>query len=286
MLTHFKSFGSILREAVRGFVKHKDSRMGAALAFYTLLSLSPLLLIVLAIVGPIFGADAARGAISGQIKGLVGPEGALAVEAMVSNADHPARGIISTIIGIAVLLFGASGVLVELREALNDIWEIPAPPSTGFGLRSLAIDRVMAFAIICAIAFLLLVSLFVSAILSSMGEMLIGASYQQAIWANLINITISFFLTTSLFAMIFRLMPSRQTPWRFALLGALITSLFFMAGKSLIGLYLGRAAVGSAFGAAGSLVVLLVWVYYSTQILLFGAEITRVFDLRSKPKSG
>ena len=285
MMIHLKSFGSVLREAVRGFIRHKDSRMGAALAFYTLLSLSPLLLIVLSIIGPIFGTDAARGAIGRQIEQLVGHEGARAVEAIVSNANHPTRGIISTVVGVLVLLFGASGVIVELKEALNDIWETPpAPPEPVFGLRSLAIDRLLAFSLICAIAFLLLVSLFISAFLTTIGDLVVGERYDQAVWANLLNIGLSFLLTTSLFALIFRRMPAQRTPWRFAILGAFITSLLFLLGKSLIGLYMGRAAVGSAFGAAGSLVVLLVWVYYSTQILLFGAEVTRVYDLRSRTK--
>ncbi len=285
MMIHLKRFGSVLREAVRGFIRHKDTRLGAALAFYTLLSLSPLLLIVLSIIGPIFGTDAAQGAISRQIEQLVGHEGARAVEAIVANANHPARGLISTVVGVLVLLFGASGVIVELKDALNDIWETPPPPpEPAFGLLSLAIDRLLAFTLICAIAFLLLVSLFISAFLTSIGDLVVGERYDHAVWANLLNISLSFLLTTSLFALIFRRMPAQRTPWRFAILGAFITSLLFLLGKSLIGLYLGRAAVGSAFGAAGSLVVLLVWVYYSTQILLFGAEVTRVLDLRSRTK--
>ncbi|CAN5405594.1 YihY/virulence factor BrkB family protein [soil metagenome] len=283
MKQFFLETTKILVEAVRGFIRHKAPRLGASLAFYTLLSLSPLLLLFLAILGYLFGDEAARGAITAQIQDLVGTEGARAIDALIANANHPSRSLLSTIIGVGVLLIGASSVFVELKDALDDIWEIPKSSRSerGLGLRSLARDRILAFLLIGVIASLLLVSLVASAVFSAIGERLVTHPIVQSTWVDVISYGTSFLLTTGLFAMIFRLLPTRRTPWRHVVTGAVLTSWLFFIGKWLIGLYLGRAAVGSAYGAAGSLVVLLVWVYYSTQILLFGAEVTRILDQQS-----
>jgi len=265
---------NVLKEAGKGFSKHHAPRMGAALAFYTLLSLSPMLLIVLALVGAFFGDEAAHGALTAQIKGLVGGEGARAIEAMVSNANRPSQGIVASIIGVIVLVFGATGVFVELKGALDAVWETPDLPSGGFGIRALARERLLAFAAIAGLAFLLLVSLVFTAMLTAIGDRFLG-SFGQSVGPFIVNLVLSFLLTTAMFAMIFKLLPAARPPWRQVWGGAMVTTLLFLIGKALIGLYLGQAAVGSAYGAAGSLVVLLVWVYYSTQILLFGSEITR-----------
>ncbi len=284
--SHIRYAGSVLVEAFRGFTRHKCTRLGAALAFYTLLSLSPLLVVVIAVLGAIYGDDAAHGAITQQIESLTGEEGARAIESVVANARRPSHGIIASAIGVVILLVGASGVFVELKGALDTVWETPDVPSRGLGLRALARERLLAFAAVAGMAFLLLVSLLFSAFLSAIGNHLAGFAVSETLWATIANATISFLLTAAMFAMIFKLLPAARPSWRQVGFGAIITTLLFMLGKYLIGLYLGRAAIGSSYGAAGSLVVLLVWVYYSTQILLFGAELTRSGALvRSRQKA-
>jgi len=266
-------------EAYRGFRRHKATRLGAALTFYTLLSLSPLVLVVLAIAGAVFGPEAARGEFSRQIEGLIGCEGAKALEALVANAQDPHDGIVATVVGILTLLFGASGVFLELQDALDTIWEYN-PRQSGLGLWAMVRDRILSFSVICGFAFLLLVSLLFGADLSALGNVINGW-FPGAKWVALVlNFLLSYVLTAAMFTMIFRLLPHAKPRWREAAVGAAITAALFMVGKALIGLYLGRAAVGSAYGAAGSLVVLLVWVYYSTQILFFGAELTRAIGGR------
>jgi membrane protein len=262
---------NILRDAFDGFKRHNAPRLGAALAYYTVLSLSPLMILVLAIVGAVLGPEAARGEITTQLNGMIGNEGAKAVEAMITSANEPKHGILATIIGIAVLIVSATGVFIELKGSLDTIWETKIE-SKGWGIRQLIFDRVVAFMVICGIAFLLLVSLLFSALLAALSHRL---GLGEEIVARIANCIISFLLTAGMFAIIFRLLPAKRPSWRQVLLGSLVTSLLFIIGKGLIGMYLGRAAVGSAYGAAGSLVVLLVWVYYSTQIFFFGAEITR-----------
>lgn len=269
----------VIRDAVAGFQRHHAPRLGAALAFYTLLSLSPLLLFVLAIVGPIFGNDAVRGEIQTQFTGLVGVEGAKVVEAIVADTQKPAAGFLATTIGILILVFGATGVFVELQEALNTIWEVFPDPSHST-IWVLIRDRILSFTIICGMAFLLLVSLLFNAFLSATQGMITGWLPESQWMSGIINTVTSFLLTAAMFAMIFKRLPHANPPWSDVWIGACITAVLFAAGKELIGLYLGQAAVGSAYGAAGSLVVLLVWVYYSTQILLFGAEMTQVISRR------
>lgn len=275
-LRSFK-FLRVLIQAVQGFRRHQAPRLGAALAFYTLLSLSPLLLVVLAVLGAVFGPDAARGAIASQIETLVGNQGAQAIEALVANANQPERGWVSALLGGLVLVFGASGVFVELKESLDIVWEVP-PEQRGQGVRGLAADRLLAFTAICGLTFLLLVSLILSAVFSAVGDRFARYTGLEVALARIANFAVSFFLTASLFGMMFRLLPAKRPPWSQVWFGAIVTTLLFLAGKMLIGLYLGQAAVGSAYGAAGSLVVLLVWIYYSTQILLFGAELTQAWN--------
>jgi membrane protein len=279
MMRWFAEAISIIRDAGAGYQRHKAPRLGAAIAFYTLLSLSPLLLFVLAIVGSIFGQDAARGEIHSQITSLVGPEGAKAVEAMVADTQKPAAGFLATTIGILTLIFGATGVFVELQDALDTVWDV-RPDPTQSTILTMIRDRILSFSIVCGMAFLLLVSLLFSAILSTTQGMIAGwlPDFQGIV--NVINMGISFLLTAAMFAMIFKRLPTANPPWSVVWLGAGVTAILFTVGKEVIGLYLGRTAVGSAYGAAGSLVVLLVWIYYSTQILLFGAEITRVISQR------
>jgi membrane protein len=230
---------------------------------------------VLALLGAVFGADAARGEVTGEIRNLVGPEGAKAVESLIASAHDPAGGTLAALVGIATLFFGATGVFVELKGALDAIWDVRPPETDGLGVWEMVKDRVLSFSMICGVAFLLLVSLLVNATLTAVGGWLTHGTIAVAT-----DLVLSLALTGAMFAMIFKLLPHARPAWRDVWVGAAFTAALFATGKFALGLYLGRAAVGSAYGAAGSLVVLTVWVYYSTQILLFGAELTKVVARR------
>jgi membrane protein len=248
---------------------------GAALAFYTLFAVAPLFVIVLAIAGFWFGEEAARNELFGQLSGLVGGEGAKAIEAVVSAADRPKAGTWAALIAVATLFVGATRVFIELQDALNSIWGVRRIP--GRGVRNFIKDRLLSFAIIVGIGFLLLVSLVLSAVLAALGRYLSGLlPAQEAIWQG-IDFLVSFGVVTLLFAMIFKILPDVKIAWREVWIGAVITALLFNLGKWLLGLYLGRSSVASAYGAAGSLVIVLLWVYYSAQILFFGAKFTQIY---------
>ena len=243
------------------------SSMGAALAYYALFSIAPLLLIVIGVAGFFFGAEAARGELFQQIAGLVGADAARAVEGLVANARKPESGVLAMIIGTALLVMGASTVFGELQNALDRIWRAPQQAQSK-GWWRLIRTRVASFGMILAIAFLLMVSLVISAVVSALGT-----------WWGLhaIDWALSFALMTVLFAAIYKLIPRVRIAWRDVWIGAAVTSALFAVGKVAIGLYLGKSSVASAFGAAGSLVVLIVWVYYSAQVFLLGAEFTRLY---------
>lgn len=250
-------------------------RLAAALAYYALLSLAPLIVLALAVAGFAFSEDAARGGIARELGGLVGNAGALAVENIVKNAKAPAAGILSTLVGIVVLLFGASGVFGELQSALNAIWEVE--PKPGRGIRGVVRDRLFSFAMVMGVAFLLLVSLIASAVLSAVGHFLSDSlPGGEVLWQGL-NLVISLAIIASLFTFMFKMVPDAKVAWRDAWIGGAVTAVLFTLGKLGIGLYLGKSAVSSSYGAAGSLVLLVIWVYYSSSILLFGAEFTQVF---------
>ena len=252
--------------------------MGASLAFYTLLSLTPLLLVVVSVAGLVFGQRAAESQIVFQIQGLAGPQGANGIQALLEGTRNKAHGLIATLIGLFTLLFGASGVLLELRDALNTIWETPTPATSGVrSIIQMLKERLFSFALVLAIGFLLLVSLVVNAWIAALGAFssqwlpLPEALLQAA------DSLVSFLVITGLFAAIYKIMPDARIEWRDVLLGAAVTSLLFTLGKLLIGLYLGRATFASTYGAAASIVALIVWVYYSGQIFFFGAEFTKLF---------
>jgi membrane protein len=247
--------------------------MGAALSYYSLFSIAPLLLIVIGIAGLVFGEEAARGAIFGQLQGLIGDESAKAVEALLQAADKPRQGLISTIVGVAVLVLGAMTVFGELQNALDRIWRAPARAQAS-GLWNLLRTRLLSFGMILGLAFLLIVSLVLSAALAALGKWW-GPAFGA--FAHGVDILASFGLITVVFALIYRFIPRVHVAWHDVWLGAAVTSLLFAVGKFVIGLYLGKASVASTFGAAGSIVVLMVWVYYSAQIFLFGAEFTWVY---------
>ena len=263
----------LIKESASSWSADYAQSMGAALAYYSLFSIAPLLLIVIGIAGLVFGQEAARGAIMEQLGGLIGDQSAQAVQALLQAADKPKTGLISTIIGFVVLAVGAMTVFSELQSALDRIWRAPARAQQS-GLWQLLRSRLLSFGMILGIAFLLMVSLVLSAALAALGKWwgpALGALAQG------VDIAVSFGLVTVMFALIYRFIPRVHVAWRDVWLGAAVTSLLFAVGKFLIGLYLGKASVASSFGAAGSLVVLMVWVYYSAQIFLFGAEFTWVY---------
>jgi membrane protein len=250
--------------------------MGAALAYYTLFSIAPLLLIVIGLAGLVFGGDAARGEIFGQLRGLMGDEGAAAVERLLQAADKPEGSAIATVTGTAMLLLGAMTVFGELQNALDRIWRAPARKKAS-GWWNLLRSRLLSFGMILGVAFLLMVSLVMSALVAALGKLWGPAVQDWETIAHLIDILVSFGSVTVLFAMIYKLIPRVRIRWRDVWVGSAVTAALFALGKVLIGLYLGKSTVASAFGAAGSLVVMMVWVYYSAQIFLLGAEFTWIY---------
>lgn len=269
---------NLFKDAFFGWSGDDAPRMGAALAYYSLFSLAPLLVIVIAIVALVFGQDAAEGQIVGQIKNTVGENAGSAIQGMLENTQKKSVGIIATLISIVVLLFGASAVLVELKAALNKIWGVVPPPEGG--IKSIVKDRLFSLSMVLGIGFLLLILLVISAWLAALGKFLGDMLPVSLNLLQTLNNVISFCVVTVLFATIYKVLPDIKVAWKDALIGGAVTSLLFTIGKYLIGLYLGRSSVESAYGAAGSLVVLLVWIYYSAQILYFGAEFTKVYANR------
>ena len=250
--------------------------MGAALSYYTVFSMAPLLLIVISIAGLAFGADAARGQIFGELRGLLGDDAARSIESLLASVSEPTEGIVATLIGVAVMLLGATTVFGELQDALDRIWRAPARQKSG-GLWGLLRARLLSFGMILGIAFLLMVSLILGAVVSALGKWWGGVFGGWDVVAQIADLVVGFVLTTGVFAMIYKLMPRVHVRWKDVWLGALVTALLFTFGKFLIGLYIGRSGIASGFGAAGSLVVVLLWVYYSAQIFLMGAEFTWVY---------
>jgi membrane protein len=264
----------LLNRAALAWWRDDALRLGAALSYYTVFSLAPVLIVSVAIAGLVFGTEAASGRIVNQLGGLMGPEGASVIETLIQRAAlHSDSGWRATAIGVVTILIGASGAFGELKHALNRIWEVEAPD--GGGLLRLLKTRLASFSMVLAIGFLLLVSLVISAGLSALDELIGSAGDRLQPLFSLLNLAISYGVVTSLFALIFRVLPDRRVEWRDIWPGAAAAALLFVLGKSAIGLYLGNTAVASVYGAASSLVVLLVWVYYSTQVLFLGAELTQ-----------
>ena len=251
--------------------------MGAALAFYTLFSISPVLLIVLSITGFVFGDEAARGEIAGQLQNLMGEQSALTVQALLQNVNKPSEGIVATIIGVLLLLIGATSVFGELQSALNRIWRAPERPPIR-SIISFLRSRLLSFGMIFGIGFILMVSLIFNAALSAVSHWWSLQFKEWFIILYSVNLVFGFVMTTAMFALIYKVIPSVKIRWGEVWIGALITAALFTLGKFLIGLYMTKSAVASGFGAAGSVVALLVWVYYSAQIFLLGAEFTWAYS--------
>ncbi|MGE5169760.1 MAG: YhjD/YihY/BrkB family envelope integrity protein [Rudaea sp.] len=279
-----KSVWSLVKESFKQFSDDYAPSMGAALAYYTVFSIAPLLVIAIAVAGFFFGADAARGEIFDQLRGLIGDQGASAIEAAVANANQSGKGLFATIAGIGALVLGATTVFSELQSDLDRIWDSPQQRQTG--IWGMLRGRLLSFGMVLGIGFLLLVSLVVSAALAALAHFSSGWFPGWEVLLRVVNLLVGFLVVTGLFAMIYKLLPRCDIGWKDVWVGAAVTSLLFSIGKFLIGLYLGKSSVASSFGAAGSLVIVLLWVYFSSQIFLLGAEFTWVYSYRHGTRMG
>jgi len=281
----YRDIADLFKSAAVNWVHDYAQSMGAALAFYTMFSIAPLLLIVISVAGIVFGEDAARGEIHGQLHDLLGAPGALAVEGLLESAGKPRESLLATLFGIVLLFIGATTVFAELQDAFDRIWRAPARAGSA-GLWNLVRVRLLSFGMILGIGFLLMVSLVFSAAMAAMNAKWIPLFSGWMTVANAIELAISMLLATAVFAMIYKTMPRVRIDWKDVWVGAAVTSLLFLAGKFLIGVYIGRSNISSGFGAAASLVVVLLWVYYSAQIFLFGAEFTRAYSHKFGSRKG
>lgn len=271
-----KHFLHLVLQAVKSWSADYAPSMGAAISYYTVFSLAPLLVIVIALAGAIFGHDAVQGVIVAQLSGLIGTDGANLVQGLVRNASDTNKGLIAGLISFFVLLLGATSVFTELQSALDRIWHVPEAQKPS-GIWAMVRSRLLSFGLILGLAFLLMVSLAVSAGVAAFGSWMGGLLPGSELLLQVLNTAASLAVATLLFAMIYKLMPSTHIAWRDVWVGALVTAILFEVGKLLIGLYLGKSGVTKSFAAAGSLVVLLAWVYYAAQIFLLGAEFTKAF---------
>jgi len=273
-----KELAALLKVTFNNWVDHDAARIGAALSYYTLLSLAPLVLLSIAVGGMFFGSSTTTQHLTEQVRSMAGSEAARVVENMAKQAGKPSAGTLASVVSMITILVGASGVFSELRSALNTMWDIHT--DSGSGWRGMLKQRLLSVGIVLGIGFLLVVSLIASAGLAALGKYFTSVLPVPPLILELVNILVSFVGIGFLFALILRYVPDVRVEWRHLWVGAAISALFFTIGKSLIGLYLGRAAVGSLYGAGGSVVVITVWTYYSAQIFLFGAEFTWVYSRR------
>jgi membrane protein len=273
-----RAFWHLLKEAASDWSHDRAPRLGAALAYYTIFSIVPLLIVIIALIGLFFGQDAAQSAIMGQVSNLVGEQSAAAIKDMIQRAEQPSTGLFATAVALVTLLFGASGVFGQLQDALNTVWGVEL--REGRGVWGFIKDRFLSFVAVVGTGFLLLVSLVLSSALAALGKWFSGVLPVPEAVLQSLNFLLSFVVITGLFALIFKVLPDARVAWRDVWVGAALTAALFTIGKFAIGLYLGKSDVASAYGAAGSLVIILVWVYYSSQILLYGAEFTQVYANR------
>jgi membrane protein len=268
----------LVKDTATAWDEDNVTRLAASLAYYTLLSIAPLIILAVAVAGLAFGEDAARQHISSELSGVVGSGAATAIESIAKNAHTPGTGVLSIVVGLLVLLFGASGVFGELQSALNTVWQVA--PKSGRGIWGVVKDRFFSFTLVVGVAFLLLVSLVVSAGLTWVGQVFEQTLPGGAFVWQLLNFAISLAVVTALFALMFKTLPDVHIKWRDVWVGAAVTAALFTLGKFGLGIYLGSAGVSSAYGAAGSIVALVIWVYYSAQVLLVGAEFTEAYARR------
>jgi len=273
-----KGYWELLKEAGREWLEDKAPRLGAALAYYTALSIAPLLIIAIFIAGMVFGKEATQGHLLGQIRDIVGVQGAEAIETMLAHANQPRTGSLAAVLGVITLLAGAAGVIGQLQDALNTIWEVT--PKPGRGVIGFLKDRFLSLAAVLGLGFLLLVSLVLSTLLTALAAFFIGLMPALAPALEAANFVVSLVVIALLFALIFKFLPDAKIAWGDVWVGTALTALLFTLGKFLLGFYLGRSGITSTYGAVGSLVALLVWVYYSAQIVFFGAEFTKAYANR------
>ncbi len=267
------SLWDLLKDTFNSWLDDKAPSMAAALAFYMVFSIAPLLIIIIAIAGLVFGQDEVRTQLAGQISGLIGSRGTTAVMTVIDQISKPSSSILAASIGVLTVLFGATGVFAALQDSLNTIWKVEAKP--GQPIKNIIRVRFLSFLMILGLGFLLLVTLVISTALAAIGGYLKGTLIGSQYLLQGLDFALSFVFTTLLFAMIYKILPDAHVRWSYVWMGAAVTALLFSLGKILIGLYLGKSSVASAYGAAGSLIIILIWVYYSAQILLFGAELTQ-----------
>lgn len=273
------TFAQLFGQALQAWWDDNALRLGASLSYYTLFAIAPILLVAIAIAGFAFGPDAVRGEIVGQLDGLLGREGARAVQGLLEGASQRQSGIRATVLGSITFVLAATGAFLELQAALNTIWRVKPNPSIDWS--AFVMDRVRSFGLVIAIGFLLLVSLAVSAALAAVSQWMDRlAPGVPVVWGTA-NLVVSLLVITLLFCLLFKFLPDVKVAWRDVIMGSFVTAVLFTFGKQLIGLYLGQSSTASSYGAAGSVIVLLLWVYYSSQILLFGAEFTRIYAHRN-----
>ncbi len=270
----------IFRAAVAAWWNDNALRLGASVAFYTLFAIAPVLIVAIAIAGTIFGPDAVRGEIVGQIDGLVGTEGGKAVQALLQGASQRQENTFAAIVGGITFVLAACGAFLELQAALDAIWRVK--PAPDLHLREFFIDRLRSFGLVVAIGFLLMVSLAVSAAIAALGAWVGRWATGIPVLLQAASFILSLAVTTALFAMLFKFLPDVELSWADVATGAMVTAVLFAVGKEIIGFYLGRSSTASSYGAAASVIVLLLWVYYSSQIVLLGAEFTRLYADRTR----
>jgi membrane protein len=273
-----KALAALLRRAGEAWIADNAPRLGAALAFYTLFSLAPVLIVTVSLAGVVFGDKAAQGEIVRQFQGLIGTQGAIAIETIIQSTNRPALGVFATTFGVLAIFIGASGAFNELQDALDMIWKVDNRTKSFWTVTIK--QRLLSLGLVLATGFLLLTSLVVTAFLSATEKYISNLLPRSLVLLESINLVFSFCIITLLFALIFKFIPDTAIPFRDVWMGAAVTSILFTVGKVIIGFYLGHSALTSAYGAAASLVIFLIWIYYSAQILLFGAELTHVYALR------
>lgn len=270
------SVWELIKQTYKEWSNDKASRLAAALSYYTAVAIAPLLVLLVTAIGWFYGRDSAQVQLVGQLRGMVGPQGAEVAEAVIQSADHPTVAGIAGILSFLTLLWGASNVFVELQDSLNTIWGVELKPRTG--IKATIRERFLSFGMILVIGFLLLVSLILGAVISALGNVFSGLLPGMEFLWQVVNFVVSFGVTTLLFALIYKVLPDAKFAWRDVWMGAAVTALLFTVGKWLLGLYLGNTSMSSTYGAAGSLVIFLVWIYYSAQIFFMGAEFTQVYS--------
>jgi len=276
MKRHLKISWLILKETYNDFADNKALRMSAALAYYTIFSIAPILIIIISICDIFYGKAAIEGSIYGHIKTFVGSAAALQIEQVIRNATNSNKVTWASVVGVVSLLVAATGVFGEIQDSINQIWRLKAKPKTGWV--KMIVNRLLSFSMLVSIGFILLVSLVINSVLDFLGGQLYGfVPYETVFMAYCINLLITFVTISLLFGVIFKVLPDARIKWRDITVGAIATAILFMIGKFAIGFYLGHSHAGNSYGAAGSIIVILLWVYYSAAILYFGAAFTRVY---------